>query len=272
MIPALPIGSPVLLFKRILNLNKPAAEPSDNRKAKRYAVGASFPFKAVVTLAAHDGDGNLMENQAGAQAWAGRLANLSETGASIQLHAAAVARRGEPCTFQLSLEAYVLEFKGTIAHFRAYPQYTSCGFSFNFPDPEIEKAYFQVLEPVAIGASLVPIEQNLVKQDTAGLTKEQYQGTAGAMLTVWRRISATAIYSFDFRMNAFGVRWSEGMTEVEPYGLSKLNLAGKKTSSPFVHLTETELDDVRWLFCLAVPNLAKAVPLDVRKFLATLVA
>ena len=62
------------------------------------------------------------------------------------------------------------------------------------------------------------------------------------MLTVWRRKSATAVYSFDFRMNAFGVRWSEGMTEVEPYGLSKLNFAGEKTDSPFVHLTGNELD------------------------------
>jgi len=29
---------------------------------------------------------------------------------------------------------------------------------------------------------------------------------------------------------------------------------------------------VQWLFCLAVPNLAKAVPSDVRKFLEKLVA
>ena len=73
-------------------------------------------------------------------------------------------------------------------------------------------------------------------------------------------------------MNAYGVRWSEGMTEVEPYGLSKLNLDGEKNDSPFMHVTANELDDVRWLFCLAVPNISKAVPLDVRKFLATLVA
>ena len=148
----------------------------------------------------------------------------------------------------------------------------SCGFSFSFSDPEIRKAYLQVLEPVAIGASIVPVNPSTLKQDTAGLTKEQYQGIGGAMLTVWRRISKTEIYSFDFRMNAFGVRWSEGMTEVEPYGLSKLNLAGKVSASPFIHLTATELDDVRWLFCLAVPNIAKTVPLEVRKFLATLVA
>jgi hypothetical protein len=262
----------VLLFKRILNFTKASHEPDDKRKTQRYPVGQSFPFKAVVTLRAHDEEGCVIEGDDRTQAWAGRLTNLSETGASIQLHAAAIAHRGEPCTFKLSLDDYLLEFSGTIAHFRSYQQYASCGFSFNFPNFEMQKAYFQLLEPVSIGALLVPVGSNKIKQDTAGLIKEQYQGDADALLTVWRPASKNGIYSFDFRMNAYGVRWSEGMMEVEAYGLSKLNLSGKKTGSPFVHLTASELDEVRWLFCLAVPNLSKAVPLDVRKFLAKLVA
>jgi PilZ domain len=265
-------SSPVLLFKRILSSNKAPDTPADKRKAKRYTVGAYFPFKSVLTLMAHDEDGNLIEDGGRSQAWGGRLTDLSETGANIQLNAAAIARRGEACSFKLSVDDYVLEFPCTIAHFRTYPQHVSCGFSFNFPNPDVLRAYMQVLEPVAIGASLTAVKPDKVVQDTSGLTKEQYQGNAGALLTVWKRPSSTAIYSFDFRMNAYGVRWSEGMTEVEPYGLSKLNLEGKKTASPFVHLTDHELDDVRWLFCLAVPNLAKAVPLEVRKFLTALVA
>ena len=262
----------MLLFKRILNLNKPAPEPDDKRKTKRYPVGNAFPFKAVVILMGHDGEGVMISDKARAQAWAGRLTNLSEVGANIHMHSAALAHRGEPCVFKLSLDDYLLEFPGTVAHFRTYPKYTACGFSFNFPNTEILRAYLQLLEPVAIGAQLVPADPSTLVQDTVGLTKEQYQGGAGAILTIWRPQSHSSIYSFDFRMNAYGVRWSEGMTEVEPYGLSKLNLEGKKTKSPFIHLTDTELEDVRWLFCLAVPNLAKAVPLDVRKFLANLVA
>jgi hypothetical protein len=262
----------VLLFKRILNSARPEEKSADKRKAPRYAVGAAFPFKAVLILPVHDEDGNPTGDKGNTQAWGGRLVDLSETGANVQINAAAIARRGEPCSFKLGAADYQLEFAGTIAHFRTHPQHATCGFFFDFPNREIQKAYLQLLEPVSIGASLAVVDPKKVVQDTAGLAKEQYGGRANALLTVWRRVDARGIYSFDFRMNAYGVRWSEGMTEVEPYGLSKLNLKGEKTDSPFMHLTPSELDDVRWLFCLAVPNLAKALPLDVRKFLATLVA
>lgn len=262
----------VLLFKRILNFKKTSADPSDKRKATRYPIGPAFPFKAVLTLMAHDDEGELVHDKLREQVWAGRLTNLSETGANIHLHAAAVAKRGEPCLFKLSLGDYELEFSATIAHFRVYQQHTSCGFSFDFPDFESKKAFLQILEPVAIGASLNELPPNKVKQDTAGLHKTQFEGTPGSLLTVWGPESGEEVHSFDFRMNTYGVRWSEGMAEVEAYGLSKLNPEGKKTNSPFVHLTPAELEEVRWLFCLAVPNLSKAVPLDVRKFLATLVA
>lgn len=267
-----PPSPPVLLFKRILNSAKSENKSVDKRRAARYAVGAAFPFKAVLVLPVHDEDGNALADKNHTQACGGRLVDLSESGANIQINAAAIARRGEPCSFKLGAADFQLEFSGTIAHFRTYPQYATCGFFFDFPDRETQKAYLQLLEPVSIGASLVAVEPKKVVQDTAGLAKEQYSGRANALLTVWRRTGANGVYSFDFRMNAFGVRWSEGMTEVEPYGLSKLNLDGEKTDSPFVHLTAHELDDVRWLFCLAVPNISKAVPLDVRKFLATLVA
>ena len=264
-------GLVVLLFKRILNHAQSDAEPDDKRQAVRYAVGPAFPFKAVVTLMAHDEEGNLLNDQRRAQAWAGRITNLSETGVNIQLHVSAIAHRGEACMFKLSHEDYLLEFPGTIAHFRVHQQYTSCGFSCNFPNAETRKAYFQLLEPISIGARLAPVDPAKLVQDTAGLVKEQYQGISDAMLTVWRPASSSKIYCFDFRMNAYGVRWSEGMAQVEAYGYSNQYLAGEKDAPQYARLTRSEFKDVRWLFCLAVPNLAKAVPQDVRKFLTALV-
>jgi hypothetical protein len=263
---------PVLLFKRILNFSKEAKAPDDKRALQRYAVGNPFPFKAVVNLVGHDGEGKPIPDDTKGQDWAGRLTNLSASGASIQVHSAAIAARGEHCKFKLTLDSYVLEIPGSIAHYRSYPQYTLCGLSYNFPDEETRNAYLQILEPVSIGASLTPVDAKKVKQDTEGLNKEQFKGTSDSLLSIWRQSAGNGIYSFDFRMNDYGVRWSEGMTEVEPYGMAKPGASGKKTASPFVHLTETQLEEVRWLFCLAVPNLAKAVPQDVRKFMAQLVA
>ncbi len=262
----------MLLFKRILNFSKEAAGPADKRQVERHAVGQRFPFKAVVTLMGHDGEGKPILNDDRGQDWAGRLVNLSATGASIQLHSAAIGIRAESCRFKLSLDNYRLEIPGTIAHFRHYPQYALCGFAFVFPDFENQKAYQQLLEPVAIGASLVPVDAKKVKQDTEGLYKEQFRGTGAALLNIWRPAPGGAVHSFDFRMNDYGVRWSDGMTEVEGYGMFKISPTGRKTASPFVHLTDAQNEEVRWLFCLAVPNIAKAVPAEIRKFLANLVA
>ena len=259
----------VLLFKRILNFTRAGVSRSEKRKAKRYEVGQPFPFKTVLTVLGQDSEGRSLQNNDTGVDWAGRLVNLSTSGASIQLHSAAAGNRDGRCILTFSREKYVLKIPGTIAYFRAYPQYMLCGFSFNFPDFETQKAYLQLLEPVSIGAALTPVEPKKVKQDTAGLHKEQFKGPADSLLTVGRQAPGRPMSNFDFRMNDYGVRWSLGMAKVEPYGLP----AGTKTApATFVPLSTAQLEEVRWLFCLAVPNLAKSVPSEVRKQLAKLVS
>ncbi|MBI2496532.1 MAG: PilZ domain-containing protein [Opitutae bacterium] len=260
----------MLLFKKILTFSKEAVATSDKRQAERYPVGQTFPFKPVLTLIGHDGEGNALPESGKSQDWAGRLSNISATGASIQIHSAAVGARGEPCVFKLSLDGYLLEIPGTIAFFRFYPQYALCGFSFNFHDFEIQKAYLQILEPVTLGASLAAVDPKKIKQDIEGLTKEQYVGDKAARLTVWRD-TAGGINSFEFRMNDYCVRWAQGMTEVQT-GAFDPKAAGKKGGLAMSGLTPVQKEEVHWLFCLAVPNLAKAVPMDVRKFLGQMVA
>ena len=76
----------MLLFKRILNPKKAAETPADNRKAKRYAVGPAFPFKAVLTLS-HDEDGNpVIENTPrDPSLGSGRLTDLTWKRAQISI-------------------------------------------------------------------------------------------------------------------------------------------------------------------------------------------
>jgi len=260
----------VLLFKKILNFSKEAVSSSDKRQAERYAVGQAFPFKSVVTLIGHDGEGNPIAHTDRGQDWAGRLVNISATGASMQIHNAAIAVRGEPCVFKLSLDGYLIEIPGTIAFFRFYTQYALCGFSFNFQAHEIQKAYLQILEPVSLGASLVAVDPASIKQDIEGLIKTQFAGDKAARLTVWRDTTG-AIHSFDFRMNDYTVRWAQGMHEIQTAAFDSKS-AGKKGARAVTGLTPAQQEEVHWLFCLAVPNLSKAVPLDVRKFLSQLVA
>ncbi len=260
----------MLFFKRILNNKAESVEQTENRLSHRYPVGANFPRKTAVNLIGRD-DAGLPLNLPGHKGrdWGGRLLNLSSGGANIGLAPAALAERGEPCKLKLTLGEDRLEIPCTVAHFRAYTQYTACGLKFAFPDADTQRAYLQLLEPVAIGASLKPAAGEVV-QDTEGLVKEEYHGDSNALLAVWRERTGM-IYGFDFRMNAYGVRWGTGMPELQIYGLNPDQAALRKPGQP-LSLTEAQQIEVRWLFCLAVPNLAKAVPADIRKFLEQLVS
>jgi hypothetical protein len=257
------------IFKRILNFSQEAVANSDKRVAPRHPVGQAFPVKAVISLVGHDDDGHPLPDRVKRQDWAGRLVNISATGASMQIHQAAMGHRGEPCSLRLSIDQSHLEIPATIAQFRVYRDYALCGFSLHFPDFETKKAYLQLLEPVAFGATLSPQDSKKVRQDTPGLRKEEFRGEASSMLAVWREPGRGTVHGFDFRMNSYGVRWSEGMPELETYGLP----VGENAGNTRIHrLTQAQQEEVRWLFCLAVPNLAKSVPADTRRFLTQVVA
>jgi hypothetical protein len=251
----------MLLFKRILNFNRTKVDNSEQRGAERYAVGANVQFTATVRLSRHDDQGRPDPRGRQDPELPAKVVNLSTLGASVQLPPEATATHGEKCLFELSLEDYQLEIPGTVAYFRQFPAHATCGVAFAFDFFEIRKAYLQLLEAVAIGASLIPVKASEIKPDATGLEKEVYRGKEGAQLSVWRADADGEIQRFDFRMNDYGVRWSHGQSELETY-------ATKAAGS----LNRTEQEEVSWLFCLAVPNLAKALQADVRKFLAALIA
>jgi hypothetical protein len=266
----------VLFFKRILRFTQNTTPPLDLRQAARHAVGLTFPFKAVLSLSPHDADGKLIVGQIKGQDWAGRLTNLSATGGSIQLSAASAATRGEACHLKLSLHRYSLELPCTAAHFRYYPQQARCGFSFNFPDAEVQKAYLQLLEPVAIGASLIAVPTKPIKNEATGLRSTIFYGHASTILTIWRQPSSDQIHGFDLRMNSCGVRWNERMPSFDIYGVTQPPTSPSKKSAPppliFSKLSDAQEEEVRWLFCLAIPNMGRGVPADVRSFFSKLIA
>jgi hypothetical protein len=263
----------MLLFKRILNFTRAKVDDSEQRGAERYLVGANVQFTATVRLARHDERGRPDARGRQGPELAAKVINLSTLGASVQLPAEAVAHHGENCLFKLSVEDYRLEIPGKVAYFRSYPAQTACGVAFAFEFFEVRKAYLQLLEAVATGASLLPVKANEIKPDATGLDKEVYRGKDNAQLSVWRAGADGEIQRFDFQMNEYGVRWSLGQDELETYATNGPKAGNRKPArAPDETLTRTEHEEVSWLFCLAVPNLAKAVQADVRKFLATLVA
>lgn len=289
-------GSSVLNDKQISTTGQKAVAAANKRRGSRFVISPTFPLKAVLALidksgrvSSSIGSSGKVSLKAGGTAWKdwpGTLVDLSSTGANIHLNLAAVAFSDDPCRLKLSLGSYLLEIPCTVAHFRCYSQHATCGLLFDFPDAETEKAYSQLLEPVMIGTSLVPVE---ARRDASGRHKEQYSGKNSSLLTVWRQSPGGEVTSFDFRMNRYGVRWSTGLSELSTYGVDKeesddskasarpalklkLKSAEKKEDGTPIHpLNETQDEEVRWLFCLAVSNLSQAVAADARKFLLSLV-
>lgn len=253
----------MLLFKRILNFKRTKVDDSEQRGAERHAVGANVQFSVTLQLARHDEQGRPDPRGRQGPDLPAKVVNLATLGASVQLPPSAKANHGETCLFKLRLEDYHLEVPGTVAYFRHFPSHATCGVAFAFDLFEIRKAYLQLLEPVAIGASLAPVKAGEIKPDATGLEREVYRGKDRAQLSVWRAGADGEIQRFDFRMNDYGVRWSHGQAELETYSVTARDSGA---------LSRAEHEEVSWLFCLAVPNLAKAVQADVRKFLAALIA
>lgn len=245
----------MLLFKKILNL-KLGGGLGNKRGATRYPAGAKIPLKAKVTLVGRDGEGHILEaNDVRAMDWGGQIVNMSTSGVSMRLHPAAMGERGENCRLKLELDHRIFELEGTIAHFWSGPQHATIGIAAIFPDAHSEKAFRQLVEPVAIGAGLNPVAN--VKQDVAGLQKEQYAGEDEAVLSIWRDATGKVLQHFELVTHGYYIRGS-----AQSPGLQIGSATEGKSK-----LTPTQTSEVRQLFRLIVPNIAKGVPVDVRAFL-----
>jgi len=255
----------VSFFKRILNLKGEAAAANEQRQATRYAVGPDFPLKTVLNLYGRDADGKLLKSSDGTgRDWSGRMFNLSATGASMRLPNSAFAARGEACQLKFVLGESTLVIPAYIAHFRVYSAHATCGVALRFPDDETQASYQQLLYPVSIGASLAQVDPKQVTQDADGFIKEEFKGE-NSHLVIWRAKANLVLQGFDFRMGDYGVRWTDGLEEMDCYAVVH-------GTDDLLEINEEQKVEVRWLFCLSVPNLPKGVPTDVREFLGRLVA
>lgn len=245
----------MLLFKKILNFKGPGGI-GDKRGATRHPVGAKYPLKAKVTLVGRDGEGNVLKaDDNRAMDWGGQLVNMSAGGVSIRLHPAAMGERGENCRLKLEIDHRLFEIDGSVAHFWSGPQHATVGIALNFPDSHTQKAFRQLVEPVAVGSSMEPVDK--VKQDVEGLKKEQYLSDEENVLSVWRDAAGQNIEHFELRTHGFYIR---GSAQTPTLQLGSLT-TGK------TNLTPTQATEVRELFKLIIPNLPKGVPADVRAFL-----
>lgn len=251
----------MLFFERILNSKQ---SPKEQRRASRYAVGSAFPLKAVLNLVGRDEFGEPLASTDGrGWNWAGRLANFSASGVSMQLPPATAAQRGDPCLLILSLAEYQLNIPCHVAHARPQPDSVLFGLKFDFADEVTSQSYHQLLELVAFGASLKPEKPQSSGPDASGYVVEHYRGDFESHLTVWRAASGGAVQWFEFQLAQYCVR---GSTETRTLEFA----AGQsKNSRP---VTPAQIGEIHQLFKWVVPNIARAVPADIRHSLQNFAA
>ena len=253
-------GSDMLFFERILNSKQ---SPKEQRRASRYAVGAAFPLKAVLNLVGRDEFGELLASTDGrGWNWAGRLANFSASGVNMQLPPATAAQRGDSCLLILSLADYELNIPCHVAHARLQPDSVLFGLKFDFADAETSQSCQQLLELVAFGASLKP-EKSSTAPDASGYVVEHYRGDFESHLTVWRAADGGAVQWFEFRLAQYCVR-GNAQTRLLEFASGE-----SKNGAP---ITPAQVCEIHQLFKWVVPNIARAVPADIRHSLQTFAA
>jgi hypothetical protein len=243
----------MLFFERILKFRK---APKEQRRASRYAIGSAFPMKAVLNLVGRDEYGELLESSDGqGWNWMGRLVNFSVSGVSMQLPPATAAHRGDSCVLVLSLAGYQLNLPCHVAQVRTRNDSVLFGLKFDFADAETQLAYRQLLELVAFGASLKREKAPSARADASGYFVEHYRGDFESHLTVWRGVAGGAILWFEFQLARHFVRGSADTLTLE------FASGQKKNSRP---VPPAQVEEIRQLFRWVVPNIARAIPADVR--------
>jgi len=247
----------MLFFKRILKASK-VDEPQDRRGGQRYAVTARFPVSAVFNAVGRDEQGQPLSDRGGqGWDWAGKLLNLSVSGARLQVPPTVTAIRGDACRLKLDLEGYVLTIPGQVAHITELRDSYIYGLALNTREEVVGPAYQQLLELVAVGATLKQTKPPT--PDPSGYLLEQYEGDYGSRLDVWRDLVGRTVAAFDFQLKECHMRGLAGQTRLQC-------LLGADVAQA-LPANETQADEMERLFHWVVPNIANTVPADVREIL-----
>ena len=247
----------MLFFKRILGAPQDDA-PSERRGGQRYAVGAAFPMKVILNTQGRDEMGQLLKSkdEAGWD-WTGRLINLSTSGARMQVPSTMHSHQGDPCQLKFEIEGYQLLLPGRIAHISERRDSFIYGLQLDVSSDEHGQAYRQLVDLVALGATLQPAKPS-APDETTGYLVEQYVGEDKSRLDVWREYAGRTIVAFDFRLKEYCVRGLLDRPTLEYF----VDVNDETQLAP-----EAQTAEIHRLFHWVVPNVSATVPADVREFL-----
>ncbi len=241
----------MLLFSRIFNFEKAKVAQLEQRLNTRYTPGPAFPLQAKLNVAG--------------QEWPAKVQNVSGNGLGLLIGPEAAVAVGQPARVLLLLVDYQFELEGRLAHVKPQARGIYCGVGLNFGDFMVQKAYLQLLQPIAIGQSLQPVAADRVIQNEPQFIKQVYRGESDCVLTVWLAMTVgTPLHSFEFRMHDYFCRAKMQTGVLEAYQLEASDSHKAKLTNPVFDSTGGLQDEIRQLFRWIVPNLSQAIPDDIR--------
>lgn len=239
------------LFRRLFNFEPAKVAQQEQRLNHRHTPGAAFPLHASLTLAGRTTPAKVL--------------NLSGSGLGLLIPRDTPAVVDQLATVTLTLAEHRLELPTVVAHVRPQEPALYCGLGLKFPDFPRQKAYLQLLQPIAIGQSLQPVPPERVVQNEPQFIKQVYRGESECVLTVWLQMTlGTPLHNFEFHLQNYFCRATLATGQLEAYQLKDAGTHAAKLTQP-VHDSSGELSaEIRQLFRWIVPNLSAAVPDDVR--------
>ena len=247
----------MLFFKRILKEPEPAGAavpPVERRSTQRYLVNPLFSIKAVLSFIGRDDTGAPMSHSRHGWNWKGRLLNCSEQGVRIQMGPTLRVQARDLCDLNLTVDDFQLSVPCHIANIRENAEGPVFGLQHDIEDEGTWQAYRQLIEVLALGSTL-KLHGRTDEPDESGYRVENYVSDRPARLTIWRHPDDASVSAFEFQLKDNLVRAAERQR------LEFLTGAGARPA------TAAKALEIQRLFSWVVPNLATAVPADVRDFL-----
>lgn len=248
----------MLFFKRILDVRKSPTISTERRVAARFAVSRRFPLQTVLNISGRDEHGQLLKPKAGeGWDWPGRLVDLSITGARVQVPLTIIVQREDQGRLLLDMQGHKLEIACRIAHVSERREYALFGLELDLRAAGTHAAYSQLLDLVALGASLKLTRP--AARDRSGYLLEQYTGAPASRLSVWRLRTDKSIAAFEFQLKDCFVRGVADNDDLECFAGSDVTKGRAVAPS--------QAEEIRRLYQWVVLNLNSTVPAEVRAFL-----
>lgn len=247
----------MLFFKRILKESKPAANAGpvvERRSTKRYAINPHFPIKAVLSFVPRDDTGAPISHSRHGWNWKSTLVDCSEQGARLRMESTLKVEARDLCDLILQIDDFELTLPCHIANIAESAEGVMFGLKHDIMDDATRVGYGQLLEILALGSTL-RLHSKTTEPDKSGYLVEHYTSNRPARLSLWRHPANEAVAAFEFQLKDNLVRAAAGQ------GLQYL------VGTPARTAQAAQAMEIQRLFNWVLPNLAAAVPEDVREFL-----